>query len=256
MDRLVIYTCITGGYDTLLQPAAPPDWCDFVCLVPEGDRPEGKDGVWTVRRFDCGADSPAAASRYPKMHPHEFFPEYEYSLWTDGNVGIADAAFYDLLRPLMERKVLYAGVRHPLRDCAYDEAYACLSGGKSSLRPMLASVNLLAASGLPRHAGLLENNVIFRSHRDPSVISLDERWWKLYYGCSRRDQMFLSLCLRDAGITPELIFPDGECARTSPLLQCISHDRPEDGRFWPKKWRGLKRALSRLLLGLRLEFVR
>ena len=255
MKKLAIYTCITGGYDPLIQPVDVVPWCDFICFVPEGEERKGSDGVWQLRSFSGFHGSPAAMSRYPKMHPTELLPEYEYSLWIDGNVGIASAGFYDVLAGLMDKGVLYAGIPHPGRDCAYEEAAACVRGGKSGLRPMLAAVGTLSAAGLPRHAGLWENNVILRRHSDSAVAALDRRWWELYLGCGR-DQLVLPLCLREAGIIPVPLLPSGESARNSAFLSYRYHDRPEDGRFFHKKWRGLGRSLSNLVMSLRLRSVR
>ncbi len=249
MEKVAVYTCITGGYDRLIQPAGIVSWCDFICFVPKGVRHPDSDGVWKIVEFECGAGGAAAVSRYPKMHPDELLPDHAYSLWLDGNVGIASADFYGVLSSLVGRDVLFAGVPHPSRDCAYEEAAACVRGGKSTLRPMLKAVRFLSASGLPRHAGLNENNMVFRKHADPSVIALDRRWWDLYllFG---RDQPVLPLCLREAGIASVQLLPDGENARDSRLMTYVYHDRQEDGRFFPRKWRGLKRYVSSRIMDL------
>ena len=38
MSKYVIYTCIVGGYDELLQPAVTDPDFDFVCFVGRGEK--------------------------------------------------------------------------------------------------------------------------------------------------------------------------------------------------------------------------
>ena len=253
MKKLVIYTCVTGAYDAVPQPGAVDSRCDYVCFVPSGDvRPEVGE-AWQVREFDCPPLSAVLRSRYPKLHPADLLQDYECSLWMDANVSIADAAFYDLVFSLVESGSVWSGIVHPERDCAYDEALACLRGGKSSLRPMLRAVNFLRRRGLPRHAGLWENNVILRRHAEPSVVQADRLWWDLLVSVAPRDQILLPLCLRDAGLVPAPLFGRDFSARNTPLLSYLYHDRPEDQSFMKKKIRGLRRFLSVRILSARLR---
>ena len=253
MERLAIYTCITGKYDHLIQSAAFVPWCDFIFFVPKGVSHPGRDGMWSFAEFECDHTDPVTVSRYAKMHPDELLPGYDFSLWIDGNIGIVSEEFFDILKSLVDGDVELACVPHPLRDCAYEEAAACVRGGKSTLRPMLAAVRHLSDSGLPRHAGLIETGVLFRKHSSPAVIALDRMWWDHFLHCDRRDQIALPLCLRETGMTPERLLPEGQGIRTSPLLSYVYHDRAEDSRFLQKKWRGFKRSVSNRIMDIRLR---
>ena len=123
MSKYVIYTCIVGGYDELLQPAVTDPDFDFVCFVGRGEKTADRIGAWAVREFDCGLEDLRIVSRYPKMHPHVLLPEYEASVWIDGNVRIMDGTIFEAVRARMADGSVYAGVRHPSRDCLYAEAW-------------------------------------------------------------------------------------------------------------------------------------
>ena len=125
MSKYVIYTCIVGGYDELLQPAVTDPDFDFVCFVGRGEKTADRVGAWAVREFDCGLEDLRIVSRYPKMHPHVLLPEYEASVWIDGNVRIMDGTIFEAVRARMADGSVYAGVRHPSRDCLYAEAWMC-----------------------------------------------------------------------------------------------------------------------------------
>ena len=52
----VVYTCITGAYDTLRQPLATrPDW-DYICFTDNSS--EKSDGVWQLRPVPLAEGSP------------------------------------------------------------------------------------------------------------------------------------------------------------------------------------------------------
>lgn len=211
MSRAVIYTCVTGGYDTLLQPVTAPEF-DYVCFVEKGRKTEEKSGVWTVREIPYEGNC-KDMSRFPKLNPHLVFPEYDYSIWMDGNVTIDDAGAYRCFEEKMERGVLYSGMKHWLRDCAYDEALACIDARKAWPWDVLRTVRFLKSEGFPEHFGLYENNVILRRHNDPAVIGFDRMWWKVYNEYLHRDQVLHPYCMWKCGMGFDYLLPEEFSAR-------------------------------------------
>ena len=177
MDRIAVYTCIIGGYDELQQPVAPAEGFDFICFVGKGEKTAGRIGAWEIRELPETFGNPALDSRWPKMHPHLLLPDYDCSVWIDGNVALLDGTLYRAARIKAVAGVKYSGVSHPDRDCAYEEARKCLDMKYLSVFGLLRVWFFLWTRGLPRHAGLMENNLIFRRHNDPDIVALDELWW-------------------------------------------------------------------------------
>lgn len=262
MAKIAIYTCITGGYDTLRQPAAIWPEADYICFVPqkvpapsvmpgspavmadqighpgstghlgEGipaqggyDKTGGYDGVWRLRSFACDAPGDVLQSRYPKINPHLVLPDYEYSLWMDGNTTVADASLYDILKAKMDSGIVYSGLCHPLRDCIYDEALRCLQTGRISLPGYLKTVLRLKLNGFKTHQGLTENNVIFRKHNCPEVVRMDELWWKLLLGGPLRDQLFFVYAMQKAGVKLDYLLPKEFCSRNHPAFGYYPHEK-------------------------------
>lgn len=224
MKKCVIYTCIIGTYDELSQPEfADPDF-DFVCFVGKGEKRSDRDGVWELREFDCGLDDPRLVSRYPKMHPHVLLPEYETSVWLDGNVKIMDPTLYEAARAKMASGVRYSGLSHPGRDSLYTEAWAAWRKvHRISLWNMLHVWAWLLMHGMPFRSGLMENNLIFRRHMDPSVVRLDEMWWDRLFDLSLRDQLSFMWCLRECGIPVDYFLPFGQNTRNHPGFKYLLH---------------------------------
>lgn len=222
MKRLVIYTCVCGGYDVVEAPLAVCPEADYICF---SDRPMDLT-VWQYRPAEMKGTDGASTSRWYKLNPHLALPEYEYSLWIDGNVCIASAELYDRIDELMTEGCLYAGLSHPLRDDIYDEAEAILKGRRESLHNLMKISKFLHKEGFPRHSSLMENNVILRAHNDPKIIASDTLWWDMYQKYSHRDQMSLAYCLWKNDVKPSLILPEGSCARNHPAFKYTVHDKP------------------------------
>lgn len=117
----VIYTCITGGYDNLkTHKYINLDW-DYVCFTDEKNMKT--DRVWDVRPLVFNKMDISRNNRWHKMHPHLLFPEYENSLYIDGNIRILSQKFFENLES--KKESLFISTLHPKRNCLYEEAKIC-----------------------------------------------------------------------------------------------------------------------------------
>lgn len=254
MERTAIYTCITGGYDRLIQPSVTDGNFDFICFVGPGEKTAGTDGVWQIRELDAALSlPPAALSRWPKLNPHKVLPEYEWTLWIDANVGITGEAFYEQVLSAEAGGTLWTGFRHPFRDDVREEVWRCYANDRISFREAVSVLRFLRSKGFPRHCGLLENNVILRRSLDGTVVRVDEMWWESYRSLSRRDQLTLGLCFRECGLEPDVFRPEDVSARNHPALSYNPHlavpvgDRP---RTLSGKLRDARRECGKMVLRL------
>jgi len=82
---IVIYTAISGGYDSLKTlPAEATAGAELVAFVDED--PGDAETHWHRRSLEQGFDDPARNAKIHKILAHRYFPETDYSLWLDGNV--------------------------------------------------------------------------------------------------------------------------------------------------------------------------
>ena len=230
MPTKAIYTCIVGGYDDVLQPEVVDPSFDYLLFVPSGSRLPSSIGVWQVREFGYLGPDATTTSRYPKMNPHLLLSQYDYTLWMDGNLSIVDRAFYDAVNVCIARGDIYAGVRHVLRDCVYDDAVSCVHAMRDDFCHIFRTVRFLLSEGFPRHYGLFENNIILR-RQDPKVSAFNAMWWQLFLDYPRRDQFVAPYCLRALSLQPTLLLPEGQSAKTSAWLRYEAHlEGPKS--FW------------------------
>lgn len=234
-DRIVIYTCITGGYDQLQQPYLPAKGFDFICYVSRGMKRAEYEGVWKIEEIPYDWNDMTLLARSQKLNPHTVLPEgYEYSLWIDGNIRITDGSLYEICRKLQQQEVSFAGVHHPFRDCVYQEMTSVLMDRRESLWKLLRLVTFLRMKHYPQNAGLMESNIIFRRHNDPVVVECDRWWWECLIKFSNRDQLTQGFAIADTeGMQVSYIFDKGTSARNFPGVEYVPH--PAEKLDWMQR---------------------
>lgn len=189
-NKLVIYTAILGNYDLLRQPFISLQHCDYICF---SDQSIANPGVWEIRPLPAvDLDSTFASdkvrlNRYLKLMPHRVLPEYQKSIYIDGNIGIIGD-----ITPLVENALHefpIAVYSHPFRKCIYAEARQCIIDGIANPLIVIRQIRRYAKCGYPANQGLVEANILIRHHHHPSVIELMESWWQEIISSSQRDQL-------------------------------------------------------------------
>ena len=163
--KIVVYTAIIGGYDTLNEPLVKPDGVDFICFT---DR-DIKSDVWEIRKvLPLYEDNTRTARKY-KVLPHRWFPNYDISIWLDGNKVIegdiltyvnylrdSDIALFDHMKCFDKR------------NCVYQEAMAIFSLGqepgkvfKDNPHTIKSQMDRYIADGYPQNNGLCHFSPIY-----------------------------------------------------------------------------------------------
>lgn len=198
----VIYTCISGGYNELLQHFWIADDWDYVCFTDDANLlAAGQHGIWEIRPLVYQDESPTRSNRWHKMHPHSLFPEHEESIYIDGNINILT----DYLVSEIERRddtILLP--EHFARNCIYDEIEVLNGSHRISEIDKVALASqkaLLRSEAFPSDYGLAENNLIYRRHHDCKIITMMSEWWDIYSRYSSRDQASLAFVFWKNGIS-------------------------------------------------------
>ena len=235
MNKFVIYTVMTGGYEPIMQPECTDSRFDYVLF--SNDFKEDRIGVWQVRRIECNLkDDNKRISRYPKSQPETLLSEYEASLYIDANLSIADKWIYERFLDLYQEKIIYSGIKlvHSGRDCIYDHAFDMAIVGVIHDYDAIVQCHELYKRGFPRHYGLNENNVIYRLHTQ-KMMEVDKEWWWWIYNYSFRDQLSYMYCLWHHQIPIDNYFlPVGEDARISKYFINKTHNL--SSAVISKKW--------------------
>lgn len=188
-ERIAVYTCIFGKYDSIQRPMCYPDNIDYY-IITDMDIDEGCG--W--KKYDINdyedqlrEKSNVEKNRWFKMHPHEVFKEYKYSVYVDGNI-IPVTDFTEFVNQIGSCGV--AMYWHSPNNCIYQEAlqnkYIIK---KISPEEVDRQVAYLRHQGMPEDYGMTTCNVIARDHTNPICIKLMNDWWREFFEHCRRDQL-------------------------------------------------------------------
>ena len=199
-NTLVVYTAITGGYDTLHEPLYIDKDCDYICFTDQRITAQ-KDTVWKIINVkkDESTGSIKAARRI-KALPHKYLPkQYTESLWLDACYEITESVRGYIKGFKQNDQILC--VTHPERDCIYDEAAVCAEWKLDDAYIIERQMDRYIAQGYPKHQGLIASGILYREHRAPKVIAAMNEWWKEIQGNSGRDQLSFNYVCWKLGVT-------------------------------------------------------
>ncbi len=219
-DRIAIYTVIIGAYDQIYEPYCWPDNCDYF-VYTDADF-DDSSSAWQKREVPDSLNrlSDVEKNRYLKMHPQELFDEYKYSIYVDGNIQIVT----DLTEYINKLGPVGIGAHlHPVRDCVYEEMQEVVRQGKEREENIRRHTKYMKETGMPRHYGLLECNVIAREHHNSTCMKIMEEWWQEFEEYSKRDQISLPHVLFQNGIREKEVGVLGNNVWTNPSFRIFKH---------------------------------
>jgi hypothetical protein len=186
-NKKVVYTCITGGYDNLLEPTYLTSDFDYVCFT---DNIDMKSDVWQIRPLPKEVEglSQIKKQRYVKINAHKVLKEYDLSIWVDGCVTVK-GDLNELLKKVLKDDCAVYVPQHPHRNCIYAEADACISMKKDVKENIAPQIERYKNEGFPKNYGLLQSNIMVRKHNDKDCIKLMETWFEELKNGSHRDQL-------------------------------------------------------------------
>lgn len=209
MLKKVIYTAIFGDKDVLHEPEFLPEGFDFVCFT---DNKDLESKVWDIRVVEPLFKDPVRNARYYKIMAHKVLPEYEISVWVDGNMVVTGDVniwiekylkkYFFVTFDHSKQKKRWLGLfwitdKKFARNCIYKEAEDILKKNAEGFymdHPdvVINQVSRYRNEGYPKNNGLAVTMILLRRHNNEQVINLMESWWQELSVGSRRDQLSLN----------------------------------------------------------------
>ncbi|PTN02884.1 uncharacterized protein DUF616 [Mangrovibacterium marinum] len=222
--KKVIYTCLTGNYDALQNPKYIMEGWDYICFTDTPDK-HTSNNIWQYRQIPSKVKDNLRRSRYVKLKPHEVLQEYNISVYIDSNITILDNKLEERIDQLLKLNSKISIAKHPERNCIYKEGEVCIRERLDRKRTITKQLRYLNEQKFPKHFGLYENNIIFRQHNDPQIVTLGNEWWNLYLNYSKRDQLSLAYLLWQNGIECTPLFRGSFNVRESSSFQYTQHEK-------------------------------
>jgi len=179
----ILYSCIIGRYDQIHEFETPYRKILFT------DRPIFSS-TWEVKVID----PEPKLFRKVKILPHLFLPPHDRSIWIDGHLQPQDLTVF-------ERSGFWL-MKHPVRDCVYQEAQECVMLRKDNPATIHEQVNRYRLEGYPAHNGLCATGVLIRDN-NPEYYHFLDMWWHQVRTGSVRDQLSFNYCAWRTGLEYE-----------------------------------------------------
>ncbi len=228
MSKTAIYTAITGEYDSIRQPESILKGVDYICF--SSSIMASQIGVWQIRPIQYENKSQIRKSRFPKINPHLVLKEYDASLYVDGNIRLTED-FNLALKRAEASNTTCAMVKHPERQCTYDEALLLVMLLIGEPFKIVRQMVHLIKMGLKANEGLFVCSVIYRRHNDPQVMKFSETWWRNYCKYAYRDQLSVMGALRTAALTPAILM-ETEVVMQNTIRHGVGTPQSSHGLIW------------------------
>lgn len=228
VKKIAVYTAIFGEKDDLIEPTFVPEDCDFICFTDQPFRSK----IWRIQRASPPiAGDMTRSNRYYKILAHRVLPEYEYSIYVDGNILIrgdvaallttqlrtANMAMWDHAR---WAKVPLSSLREEMEQLYRMERDGKHQEDEDLMRKQAESY---FADGFPDSGGLSWNCVLIRKHLEPDVVRTMEAWWDELKKWSKRDQISFNYVAWKTGLRFNYIPFDGS---DNPYTKRLNHRLP------------------------------
>lgn len=202
--KKVVYTCLTGNYDTLpLHSYLDFDW-DYVCFTDSTELLKAKQfGAWQIRPLVFDKLDNTKNARWHKTHPHVLFSDYDESIWIDANIAIKSSWIFELVEKRKKTDKILIPI-HYERDSIFSDIEYCVNIlGKETRENADRIIDFLHKENFPADYGLNETNLIFRTHNNSEIIKLMDDWWYFIENYTKRDQFSFSYVLWKHGLSPQ-----------------------------------------------------
>ena len=186
-NKKVVYTCITGGYDAIIDPKVVTNGFDYICFT---DNLKMESNIWEIRPLPKETEelSQVKKQRYVKINAHKLLGEYDISIWVDGNVTIKSDLKEFVDKFIKSDYSIYVP-KHPSRDCIYSESRAVISMKKDTKPNVEPQIERYKKEGFPKNYGLLQSNIMLRKHNNEDCKKFMEQWFEELKNGSHRDQL-------------------------------------------------------------------
>lgn len=188
--KIAIYTCIIGNYDDIQIPLIEFDNVDYFILSDDIEKYKDYRKYFKLVQIkkEILERGDIVANRYVKLHPIDFFKDYDYSIYIDGNVRIISD-----VRTFINKCSDGTGIAmhtHRERNDIYEEAKVCKLLKRGNSKKIDEQMQRYSKEGFPSDFGMNEATIIVSDLNNAESIRLLDEWYREFVKTeSLRDQL-------------------------------------------------------------------
>ena len=201
-NKIVVYTCISGSYDSLKDVVKKESDIDYICFTNQDIESE----TWEIRKVPEYLESleQTKIARCVKILPHLFLPEYEISVWVDGNIQVLG----NINKFISENLTEYFCIsKHPDRICTYQEAEAVINFKKDNDDIVNKQIEKYREIGFPENYGMVQSGIMIRKHNSKECVDISNSWWSEVRKWSKRDQLSFNYTIWNKDVKINIMKP-------------------------------------------------
>lgn len=182
--RGVIYSAITGNYDSIAEPQIIDERFDYLFFT---NNPKLKSDVWKVIYIEDSELDNVRLARKIKILGYQFLQEYDYSIWIDGKIKIIGDVQRYIAQYAKQLPILC--FPHYENNCVYEEEKKCEELAKDNVDVMRRQMERYRQEGYPANYGMIDSCILVRELNNLKLNQVMDFWWEEIKNESYRDQL-------------------------------------------------------------------
>ena len=191
MNKICVYTCITGNYDNLREIDNKERGIDYYCFTNNDNI---KSNTWKIINIKDESLSNLTLARKTKILGNEIINKYEIALWMDASSHF-EKPIKDFIKKYFKKDDIFTAFKHGYRNNIKDECYECVKMRKESKEKVKKLLDFYKKENYNYDNGLVESTVFIKRPNNKKVIETMELWYSMLSKYSNRDQLTFNYCI-------------------------------------------------------------
>ena len=219
MNKICVYTCITGNYDCIKEIKNPEQEIDYYCFTNNRNI---KSNTWNVVYIDNDENlSDVILARKIKILGHPIINQkYDILLWMDGSVTF-NKSIKEFINYYLGDDDYFVAFKHSKRKNIQEECYACVKMRKEKKEIIQKLLDFYNQKKYKYDNGLIESTVYIKKTNNEKVEKTLRIWFEMVKNFSKRDQLSFNYAISESGLTVKWI---NENVFDNKWFYCKSHN--------------------------------
>lgn len=186
MNKICVYTCITGNYDNLIEINNIEDGIDYICYT---NNKEIKSKTWKVEYIQDDNLTNVQLARKIKILGTPKLTKYDVVVWIDGRIYF-EKSIKDFIKKYVDLKNYdLVGFKHFCRNSINNEMIANYEIEKIEIAGLNKLDKFYKKEKFPDNCGLIETTLLFRNFNNIKLNQAMQDWFNMILEYSYRDQL-------------------------------------------------------------------